>query len=263
MAGQSVCEHRWVVVQLQGQDYGIPVQWLREIIRLPTVSAVPNAPFWMRGMACHRERVLPVLDLRRMLGWSSLVDDNAALCRLMDQRRQDHVNWLRELDASLTDNREFHLATDPRKCAFGRWYDAYQPDNEWVAALLKRFDAPHRRIHEVAVTVHQLRQQGRLAEAHSHVADARTAILGKLLALFDQFAPLVEERTREIVLVVETDTTRVGFVADKVLDLCAFGEQDYAPVAAANLAGIRRVARRSGGAAPVLLIEKERLLGTH
>jgi purine-binding chemotaxis protein CheW len=262
MSRFSMHEQRWVVIQLHGQDYGVPVQSLREIIRYPEVSTIPNTPSWMRGMACHRERVLPLIDLRQLLGWSSLVADNQAVCDLMSQRRQDHINWLRELDASLAENREFRLATDPHKCAFGRWYDSYRADNAWVAGLLKLFDEPHQRIHATAIDVQQLRQQNQPEAARRRIEETRQTVLGKMLELFDRFAPLVAERTREIVLVFEAETTHIGFVADKVLELCAFSEQDYAPVATANSAGIYRVAKRKNGGAPVLLLENERLLGT-
>lgn len=63
--------------------------------------------------------MIPMIDLRKRLGMTSAAAENNQFCALMDQRRQDHVNWLNELEASTRERREFKLTTGPHKCAFG------------------------------------------------------------------------------------------------------------------------------------------------
>jgi purine-binding chemotaxis protein CheW len=84
------------------------------------------------------------------MGLTSAVEETESFCALMQQREQDHRNWLNELEAS---SRPFTLATDPHQCAFGKWYDKFKAENAWVAALLKKFDVPHRQIHGMAIRV--------------------------------------------------------------------------------------------------------------
>jgi len=51
-----------------GEVYGVPIGQVREIVRVGSVTKVPNAPQFMEGVINLRGRVLPVLNLRRRLG---------------------------------------------------------------------------------------------------------------------------------------------------------------------------------------------------
>lgn len=51
-----------------GEDYGVPINQVQEIIRVGNVTMVPNSPGYMEGVINLRGRVLPVLNLRKRLG---------------------------------------------------------------------------------------------------------------------------------------------------------------------------------------------------
>lgn len=58
-----------VVFYLGSQEFGVPVEAVREILRVPEqLSRVPGAEDFVEGMVNLRGRVLPVLDQRRRLG---------------------------------------------------------------------------------------------------------------------------------------------------------------------------------------------------
>jgi len=50
-----------------GEEYGVPIGQVQEIIRVGRVTMVPNAPEYMEGVINLRGKVLPVLNLRRKL----------------------------------------------------------------------------------------------------------------------------------------------------------------------------------------------------
>ncbi len=50
-----------------GEEYGVPIHQVREIIRVSGVTMVPNSPSYMEGVINLRGRVLPVLNLRKRL----------------------------------------------------------------------------------------------------------------------------------------------------------------------------------------------------
>ena len=83
------------------------------------------------------------MDLRVRLGMIPLKKEIDDLVDLMKQREQDHRKWLEELESSVRQQREFKLATDPHKCAFGKWYDTFTTDNLTLGHALKKFDQPH------------------------------------------------------------------------------------------------------------------------
>ncbi len=50
-----------------GEEYGVPITQVQEIIRVGSITIVPNSPFYMEGVINLRGRVLPVLNLRKRL----------------------------------------------------------------------------------------------------------------------------------------------------------------------------------------------------
>jgi purine-binding chemotaxis protein CheW len=55
---------KYLTFTLQGEFYGIDVLKVREIIRLTTITAVPQMPRYIRGVINLRGKIIPVLDLR-------------------------------------------------------------------------------------------------------------------------------------------------------------------------------------------------------
>jgi len=121
---------------------------------------------------------------------------------MMQQREQDHRNWLKELEASVSERRRFPLTTDPHKCAFGKWYDKYRSEDAWVAAMLKKFDKPHQQIHAVAIDVERCKANGEFDQAERLVDQTRNGVLAAMIKLFAELRDLVRNQQREIAVVL-------------------------------------------------------------
>lgn len=50
------------------ETYGVPITSLHEIVRVPEITAVPDAPEYMEGVINLRGKIVSVLDLRKRLG---------------------------------------------------------------------------------------------------------------------------------------------------------------------------------------------------
>ena len=61
-------ERQLVVFDLANEVYGISIGTVREIIRMQTVTFVPDAPEFVEGVINLRGRVIPVVDLRKRFG---------------------------------------------------------------------------------------------------------------------------------------------------------------------------------------------------
>ncbi|MDX6226679.1 MAG: hypothetical protein QOI76_69 [Frankiales bacterium] len=57
-----------VVVRLGGTRYAVAMEAVAEVGRPPHVTRVPGVPAWIAGVANWRGRIMPVLDLRILLG---------------------------------------------------------------------------------------------------------------------------------------------------------------------------------------------------
>lgn len=54
--------------QVGRETYGVPITSLHEIVRVPEITAVPDAPEYMEGVINLRGRIVSVIDLRKRLG---------------------------------------------------------------------------------------------------------------------------------------------------------------------------------------------------
>ncbi len=59
--------------QVGRETYGVPITSLHEIVRVPEVTAVPDAPEYMEGVMNLRGKIVSVLDLRKRLGETKVV----------------------------------------------------------------------------------------------------------------------------------------------------------------------------------------------
>lgn len=57
-----------VVLRLGASRYAIPLTDVAEVAPVPPVTRLPGTPSWLPGVANWRGRMLPVLDLRPLLG---------------------------------------------------------------------------------------------------------------------------------------------------------------------------------------------------
>jgi purine-binding chemotaxis protein CheW len=61
---------KYLTFILQDESYGIEVLKVREIIRNISISTVPQMPEFIRGVINLRGKSIPVLDVRRWLGFA-------------------------------------------------------------------------------------------------------------------------------------------------------------------------------------------------
>lgn len=54
--------------RLDREEFGIPIQQVREVIQVGDITRVPHAPPHIRGVANLRGRILAVVEIRTLLG---------------------------------------------------------------------------------------------------------------------------------------------------------------------------------------------------
>jgi len=59
---------QYVTFFLRDTEYAIPILQCREIVRLPTITRVPEAPVHVRGVVNLRGHIVPAVDMRNRLG---------------------------------------------------------------------------------------------------------------------------------------------------------------------------------------------------
>ncbi len=64
--------HQLLAFELAGSPYAVPVERVREIVRMRPVTPVPRTPEDVRGVISLRGEMIELIDLRRRLGLGSI-----------------------------------------------------------------------------------------------------------------------------------------------------------------------------------------------
>ena len=73
-----------VSFNLDQEEYGVDVLKVREIIRMPTVTRVPNTPHYVEGVINLRGKVIPIISMRKKFGLSEVDNDKQTRIMVMD-----------------------------------------------------------------------------------------------------------------------------------------------------------------------------------
>ncbi|MFH0726446.1 MAG: chemotaxis protein CheW [Pseudomonadota bacterium] len=63
---------KYLTFSLAGEEYGIGILKIREIIGIMPVTSVPQTPDFVKGVINLRGRVIPVIDLRQRFGMPAI-----------------------------------------------------------------------------------------------------------------------------------------------------------------------------------------------
>lgn len=260
----------YLVIGLAQESYAIPIEHVRSLLKYdPSALSQPfGADSKINGFLTHQGSVTPVKDLRLALGLPSMAAETDKVVKTLDARKQDHINWLDELESSVSENRPFRLTTDPHACKFGKWYDEirstadninqFTNGNGTLDGILHAFDEPHARIHALAIQVGELVADDRQEDAIKVINRTRNGDLHTMISLFDRARSLVSSLRRTLLLVLEHDGEGLGLLIDQVSNLRTLTADDMQAINAnSNL--IKCMALPDPSEPPIAIVDVEAL----
>ena len=77
---------KYLTFRLAGEDYGIPLHQVKEIIGIMPITAVPQLPVHVKGVINLRGQVIPVSDLRLRFGMDTIAHNDRTCIIVVDIR---------------------------------------------------------------------------------------------------------------------------------------------------------------------------------
>ena len=182
----------------RGRTFAVPADQVKELLPISSVCDLPSSSSCLRGGITVRGGVLPLFDFRALTGAQSLRVEREELVVTLNQREQDHIDWIEALQKSVKEGVEFRKATNPKACAFGKWYYSYKAPDSNIERILLSFEEPHNEIHSLAQTVLAIAGQGQQQEALRLIESAKHTTLNKLIRLFGDLRANLIGDIREI-----------------------------------------------------------------
>lgn len=217
-------EFPWLIFKLQNEYYTFNSQLVSGIMTLPKeIISMPKAPAHVRGVFELRGEIIPLIDLRVLFGMKSLLTEYHEFADMLEQRKQDHIRWVKELKASAAEKRAFTLATDPHECAFGKWYYNFRSELHSVNHHLKKIEEPHKKLHEAAIEVQDCQQNCESCERKECLKEIFKRLsedyVPKILSLLEESKEAFKDDFREMVVVLDKDKHKFGIIADEIVSV--------------------------------------------
>ncbi len=108
------------------------------------------------------------------------IDFDTTLNMLLASRWIDHLNWIKNLSNSILTGSQFTGGLDPHKCAFGKWFYSYKAENPAFAALLSKWEEPHKNLHNSANEIVQAMAANNISQATDIYQQQTLPILAQL-----------------------------------------------------------------------------------
>lgn len=103
---QDEHQHQFVSFVVGGEEFGVNILAVQEIIRPVDITRVPHAPDFVEGVINLRGRILPVIDLRKRFGFSERPQNEDTRIVVVEMEEQvvgfisDAVREVLRVDAS-------------------------------------------------------------------------------------------------------------------------------------------------------------------
>ncbi|MFV0518019.1 MAG: chemotaxis protein CheW [Aminipila sp.] len=257
----------WLIFKLMKQTFAVNCQDVAAIFRVTQeVVNMQGYSNHVRGVIDFRGNVLPLLELRSVLGIASFEQEHKEFKDMIEMRIDDHKRWVAELNRCIDEDDIFSLATDPTKCAFGKWYYNFHTDNASVAFDLRKVEEPHRKMHEMAIDIIECKNIQDLEQRKKKESQLLTQVkeeyMPKVVELLTDMEEIYKNGYREMCIVIEHgDNKKLGLLVDEVTVVESITKVDSESLfnSAFSSSCISHVAKSQNITGEVFVLDKEAL----
>jgi purine-binding chemotaxis protein CheW len=249
-----------VTFKLGLEEFAFQMERVREILRVERPSEVPGTPKHVLGVLTVRGNILPVIDLRVMLGLSSLESEVIAEATDLGARFKAWLTTAAETVRSGAGKLDASGAETVRK-----WMaDCNTSSQALMEILSKMRTANDRLLRGVAQT--QSLTASEPAKALEYFQQEAAASAQLVVQLLEEFQKSVKENIREDqrLIVVQTNGSLLALLVDKVREVLNMPKRQIDPPPQ-NLSETRNVelsgiAKLENGKRLILLLDADHLI---
>lgn len=205
----------WLTVKLQEQFYAIDCSFVDSIFEITEpITPLPKSNKNTVGVISYREKMLPIIDLRRFFNMKTIDEENREFEEMLQKRRQEHLDWVNTLKTCIAQNEKFTLPTDPHLCKFGRWYDTYEPKNQVVKLYFNRIREPHINLHNSALNCYAAKDEKEVQKILTEETDKSMELVLKAL---DGAVEAFKGSFRKMCVAISNGVSSLGLLVDEIV----------------------------------------------
>lgn len=210
----GLVDEKQLVTFLVGQEeYGFVIQSVKEILRVSQITEVPDAPHYVLGVLSVRNRLLPIVDIRKLFGLPSLAETRVQEIAYLEE---SYHSWKKAFEFSL--NSELASARNINALRTLSWIESIRTSSEEIGKLLQKL----RFLHQDLVTQAEKLEKGKQSKSKEEIDtvlqkkiipeyEEILIILGNLKEIFPK-----ELQEDQRILVADISGSPVGVMVDRM-----------------------------------------------
>lgn len=133
-----------IVFSVGENKYAMNIANVQRIIQAETLTNIPNAHTHIDGMMSYEDKVIKVLNFRKLIGLQTYENE---LSTLFISLKEGHASWINDLRASIENGAAFTKTLDPHACGLGKWIDSFTAYDDHIIDILNHLSDNHKQLH--------------------------------------------------------------------------------------------------------------------
>jgi chemotaxis signal transduction protein len=249
-----------VTFRIAKEEFAFHMEHVREILRVQTPNQVPDVPEYVLGVLTVRGRILPVIDLRRLLQQRSLADEFFDSCRPL---REEYERWIDQTEKAFAGGSQHKVDSSVME-HLRKWLAETNSSSQLLMeALAKARGLNEKVIKQLqARTKHEEHGDRDAARASGEdVLSAGRETVAALRQFEEQIGQNIQEDQR--IIVVDADGFVLGLVVDHVHEVLNVPKSLLEPPPRITSSGgmeLSGVAKLDDGARLIMLLDVASLM---
>ena len=207
-------EIQLVTFTIGEEEYGFPIESVREILRIDKITEVPDTDNYIIGLFAVRDLLLPIVDLRTLFGLESLREKLGADIDILLSIQQD---WRDQLKADVENRQGFLGLLDEKESEFIHFLDTLRTSSEEIGSEVQKLKFILLELYREAFIINKKIQLKEFEESET--------LLDKIEYSFNQLELTSDKLKHAInnflsidqrILVIEIGSVLVGFMVDRM-----------------------------------------------
>ncbi|WP_200414764.1 chemotaxis protein CheW [Arcobacter sp. FWKO B] len=144
----------YLLITVKDKYFAIDVENIIEILRPKDITQIPEVEPYILGVMNIRGHIGTVVSLRKMLHYKEMGEE---LQEFIATIKKAHIDWVKELEDSVSHDKDFTKTLDPHKCALGQWLDKIMTclkcDDIFMDKIKREINPHHKCLHEKGAVV--------------------------------------------------------------------------------------------------------------
>jgi chemotaxis signal transduction protein len=252
-----------LLIKMANDRYALNIEYIEEIIQKETLTDTPKKNQYSDGIVHYRGNVLPIYNLRRVLGYTGYEKEQLSIIQSVEKQ---HIEWVEAFQKSLENEIPFTKTLDPNKCDLGKWINkmtsCLKCNNKGFVNLIKQhLDKAHQNLHLRGAEILAIKdKEEKLELFQTEIKEYLLQALRGLNILESNVDLLVNAYERMVIY--KKDGYLIGFTIDDAERMIEIEEEDFKPTtqkAQSKLVNTEKAFIKNGEVIPLIDIDMNKL----